>query len=85
VIGLVVYLLGRAFGLHWDEARGFEFDSPTTVSGVGQNVWQGLQSLWAELLDFLQPVIGTYGVEASIALVGVLLIGLGYWIFIRGR
>jgi len=85
VVGVAIYLLGRAFGFHWGEARGLQVDAPTSVSGVGANVWHALQSVWAGLVSFLQPVIGTYGLEATIALVGILLIALGYWFFIRGK
>jgi hypothetical protein len=82
ILLLLLYLVARAFGLRW-EGRRFMSDPPATLGGIGQNLWDGVRSLWTGLASWLQPVTATYGQEVTIALVGVLLIALGYWVFIR--
>jgi len=85
VIAVAAWLVGKALGFRWGQESGFQFERPTSLSGLGDNVWQTLQSLGGGIIGFMQPVITSYGLESTIALVGVLLIALGYLVFIRGR
>jgi hypothetical protein len=86
VIAVAVYLLGRAFGLRWsEEAGGFMASPPSSFRDVGRVLAEVGGSLWRAAAGFLSPVVGTYGPEATIVMVGVLLLGIGYWIFVRSR
>ncbi|MBM3285856.1 MAG: hypothetical protein FJY88_00675 [Candidatus Eisenbacteria bacterium] len=84
IIALVIYLLGRAFGIRWDASGRFVAQPPTTVGGVGGNVAGGIHSIWSGVLGLMSPVVALYGGSLTIILVVVLLLALGYWIFIRG-
>ena len=85
VIAVAAYLVGRAFGFRWTEGSHLEFDRPENVSALGDNFWQAIRSFGSGIIDFVQPVVASYGLESTIAMVGVLLIALGYMVFIRGR
>lgn len=61
-----------------------------------QRSWAGVEQygtasrqLWdavpGRVADFLEPIVASYGTEVTIALLGVLLLSVGYWVFIRGR
>jgi hypothetical protein len=83
VLAVAIYVIGRAFGFRWGVGGGLEFERPRTISGLGTNLWQAIQSFGSGIIDFMQPVVYSYGLESTIALVGVLLIALGYMFFIR--
>jgi hypothetical protein len=84
VVFLLLYLLGRAFGVRWEAGGRLVAGYPATAAGVRQNVSAALGSLWAGVVRFLDPVVAAYGPAVSLALVGVLLIGIGYWVLVRG-
>ena len=83
VLAFFIYMIGRAFGFRWGQEGKLEFSRPETLSGLGANLLQAIQSIGAGIINFLQPVTASYGTESTIALVGVLLIALGYMFFIR--
>jgi hypothetical protein len=85
LFALVVYLLGRAFGVRWDGGFHLAGGRPQSASAVGQGAVGGVQDLWHITARFLEPVTSTYGTNLTIGLVGVLLLGIGYLVFIRGR
>jgi hypothetical protein len=75
-------LVARAFGIRWEGQR-FVTNIPTSLGGIGENLWGAVQSVWFGLGNFLRPVTTAYGQEVTIGMVGILLIALGYWVFIR--
>jgi hypothetical protein len=85
LFALVVYLLGRAFGLRWEEGQHLTVQAPASVSAAGHNVAGGAQTVWQSVAQFFHPVVSAYGSTATIGLVAIALLGLGYFIFIRGR
>jgi hypothetical protein len=89
LIVLAIFLLGRGFGVRWDETGKFVAEPPggikeflATVAGVLSGIGN---SIWGWLTSFLQPVSNVYGPEVTIVLILVLLLALGYWFFVRGR
>ena len=85
VVAVAVWLVGKALGFRWGQESGFAFEDPISLSGLGENVMATLRSLGTGIFNFMQPVTSSYGLESTIALVGVLSIALGYLVFIRGR
>lgn len=45
-----------------------------------RDVWESVPD---RVAGFLAPVTATYGIEVTIGLLGILLLTLGYWIFVR--
>lgn len=84
VFAAVVYVLGRAIGVRLNAGRQLVFEAPTTMSEFGQNLMLGLNSLWQGATQVMDPVIAAYGMIAGLVMVGVLLLGIGYWVFVRG-
>jgi hypothetical protein len=84
VFALVIYLIGRAFGIRWDQSGRFVAEKPQTLGGAGQNVVGGLHSVWGGFVHFFDPVVLAYGPFLTIVLVVVLLLAVGYWVFVRG-
>lgn len=82
ILILILYLVARTFGMRWDGGR-FVTTFPTTLNNVGQNLWEAVRSIWTGFAGWLSPVSATYGTEVTIGLVGILLITLAYWVFIR--
>jgi hypothetical protein len=84
IFAAVIYLLGRAFGIRWDEGGRFVAEKPQTLGGAGQNVVGGLHSIWGGFAHLFDPVVLAYGPVFTIVLVVVFLLAIGYWVFIRG-
>jgi len=85
VIAVAIWVVAKALGFSWGGESGFAFDRPASLTMLGDNFLKTLQSLGGGIIGFMQPVVTSYGLESTIALVGVLLIALGYLVFIRGR
>jgi hypothetical protein len=84
IFAIVVYLIGRAFGIRWDQSGRFVAERPQSLGGVGNNVAGGVATLWGGFIHFFDPVIMVYGSFVTVALVVVLLLAVGYWVFVRG-
>lgn len=84
IFALVIYLIGRAFGIRWDQSGRFVAEKPQTLGGAGSNVAGGLAAVWGGFLHIFDPVILAYGPFFTVVLVVVLLLAVGYWVFIRG-
>jgi hypothetical protein len=84
VFALVIYLIGRAFGIRWDQSGRFVAERPQTFGGAGNNVAGGLAAIWGGFVHFLDPVMMVYGSFFTVALVVVFLLAVGYWVFVRG-
>lgn len=82
VVAIFLYLLGRAAGLGVEAGR-IVASPPTSAAGVGRNVIAGLHSVWQGVTHIMDPVALAYGPTAAIALVGCLLLGVGYLVFVR--
>jgi len=80
---LVLYLAARALGVHRVDGR-WVAGWTGGIAGVWQNLEAGLQSIWSRAAGLVDPLLMTYGPTLTIVLVGVLLLGIGYWVFIRG-
>lgn len=84
VFALVIYLIGRAFGIRWDPAGRFVAERPATLGGAGSNVVGGLTTVWGGLIQFFNPVIMVYGPFFTVVLIVIFALAVGYWVFIRG-
>jgi hypothetical protein len=84
IFAAVIYLLGRAFGIRWDEGGRFVAEKPQTLGAAGQNVVGGLHSIWGGVVNIFDPVVMAYGPAVTIVLGVVFLLAVGYWVFIRG-
>lgn len=49
---------------------------------TSRQVWEAVPG---RVAGFLEPIVASYGTEVTIALLGILLLSVGYWVFIRGR
>jgi hypothetical protein len=83
LVALVIYVLGRAFGLRWDASGRFTAQGPLTVSGLGQNFLNAMRSLSSSAGHLADPVVATYGSTLTIVLFAIVLLGAGYWVFVR--
>lgn len=84
IVCLVIYLLGRAFGLRWQPGGHLGADIPADAPALGRNIGGAIGSLWGGALHFMNPVVAAYGPIITLVFVGILLLGVGYWVFIRG-
>ena len=81
-VGLLIYILGRAFGLRWGES-GLTAQGPITPQSIGKNTQGAFGAIGHEFTRFMDPVINTYGGTMTIVLVTVLVLALAYWFFVR--
>jgi hypothetical protein len=84
IVVAILYLLARAFGLGWENGH-LTAVRPAGAAAFGHNLAGGLQSIINFLTGFMQPVIAAYGLYVSIGLVGVVLLGFGYFLLVRQR
>ena len=84
VFGLVIYLIGRGFGIRWDQSGRFVAEQPQSLGAAAHNVGGGLAAVWGALVHFFDPVVLAYGPFFTVVLIVVLLLTIGYWVFIRG-
>lgn len=82
ILALAVYLVGKALGVRWSEGGKLVIQREPGVT-ASASVVGGLQSLWHGIVNFMQPVTTAYGTEVTIAMVGVLVLAVGYFAFIR--
>lgn len=84
LVVLAIYILGRAFGFRW-EARSDRFvtDPPSSLGDFGSAIVGALRTILDKFLNLFDPVVSAYGLEVTIFLVGVLLLALAYWFFVR--
>ncbi len=82
VLVLILYIMGRTFGVHWTHGH-LSMSLPTGYAGLGHNFSAAINSLLGDATGFLHPVVTAYGPYWTIGLVGVVLLALGYLMFIR--
>jgi hypothetical protein len=84
LVVLAIYILGRAFGFRWEHDSGrFITNPPSSLGDFGGGIVGALRTISDKFFGFFDPVVAAYGLEVSIFLGGVLLLALGYWIFVR--
>jgi hypothetical protein len=84
LVVLAIYILGRAFGFRWEQDSGrFVTNPPSSLGDFGGGIVGALRTVSDKFLSFFDPVVSSYGLEVTIFLAGVLLLALGYWIFVR--
>ena len=84
VFVVVVYVLGRTIGIQKDEAGHVGFQPPASVHAAVGNFIDGSRNVGGALGHFLSPVVAAYGTEVTVVLVGVLILGISYLIFVKG-
>jgi hypothetical protein len=82
-VAVVAYVLLRAFGVRLGPGGRPMTEGPVSAGGIGQNALDALHSLTAGAARFLEPVTSTYGFSLTYVLVGILLLALAYWFFVR--
>jgi len=70
-------------GVHTDTQGRFVVEGPGSFAGAIENLLNAFNSLWGDFSGLFSPVVGVYGAFWTMALIGLLLFSLGYWIFIR--
>jgi hypothetical protein len=85
LLAFVLYLLAAGIGVDRNEEGRLVANLPNSFGEVTDNLWSGVTTLSDRGLHFMQPVINSYGIEVTVGLIGLLLLGLGYLIFIRSR
>ncbi len=85
LFALVVFLLARALGFGQGEDGRLKAEVPSGAGEVGSRLASALASLISAGTRFMQPVTAAYGVEVTIILVGILVLALAYWGFVRTR
>ncbi|MBU1699081.1 MAG: hypothetical protein KJ970_17080 [Candidatus Eisenbacteria bacterium] len=85
ILAVVLYLLASGVGVNRNEEGKLVAELPSSFGDVTNNLWGGVVSISTRSVSFIQPVIDSYGIELTIGLVGILLLGLGYLIFIRSH
>ncbi len=83
-LALVVYLVGWGFGVTRDDSGRFVSANQTFVGRALESVANFAVGAWEGAVRFFHPVVETYGDTLTIALFGVLLLVIGYWLFARG-
>jgi hypothetical protein len=81
---VVVYVLGRTIGIRKDEVGHVGFQPPTSLQSAATNFIEGSRSVGGAVGQILSPVVAAYGIEMTLILVGVLVLGVGYLVFVRG-
>ena len=81
---VVVYVLGRTIGVARNEAGQVALQPPTSVNGAVANFIEGSRAVGGLVGQIFSPVVAAYGIEATLILVGILVLGIGYLIFVRG-
>jgi hypothetical protein len=84
VVAIVLYALARVIGLRKGEAGSLVFQPPSSFQGVVSNLVDASKSVGGMIGNGLSPVIAAYGVEVTVVLVGVLVLGIGYLTLARG-
>lgn len=84
IVFLFIYVLGRAFGLRWEPGGRLGAEVPANAPALGSNVGGALASVWGGVIHFMDPVVAAYGPVITLVFVGIVLLGIGYWVFVRG-
>jgi hypothetical protein len=84
-LALIVYVVVWALGMGWDDSGKFGAGRPRSVEELGRTVTRSIESLSNGAERFMAPVVGAYGLEATLILVGILLLAGGYWTLVRTR
>jgi hypothetical protein len=87
---LVVAIWAIVVLVPWERVSGGRAVSGGRVGGFMSDAWGSAKGAAAGLHvptlgGFFQPVVSRYGPELTAIMVGVLLVAVGYWIFIRMR
>jgi hypothetical protein len=89
VLAVVVYALVRF--VPWSRVPGTASPMDSAqASGWAASTWDSLKGATRDLgngsvKEFFSPVLERYGAETTAILAGVLLLALGYWLFIRTK
>jgi hypothetical protein len=84
VIAAIIYGVGWGFGIHQDTGGRFVTAQTSQVALACANVANAAVSMWDDVEGFFKPVVNRYGKLWTIIIVAVLLLSIGYLIFIRG-
>ncbi len=88
VVFLAAVVLVVVAFVPWDRLTGGRRFSSGSLGGAAGDVWSATRDAVGgfqvpTLGGIFQPVVSRYGPELTTIMVGVLLVALGYWIFIR--
>ncbi|MBD3162245.1 MAG: hypothetical protein GF346_07935 [Candidatus Eisenbacteria bacterium] len=78
-----LYVVASAAGLKKDGTGRLVVDPPSSAGEVAANLSGISESIWTNTQLVVDPVLSAYGLGGGLALFGLLLLGIGYWIFVR--
>lgn len=84
VAAAVLYAFARVVGVRKGETGTLVFQPPSSFQSVVTNFVDASKSVGGAIGNGLSPVIAAYGIEVTVVLVGVLVLGLGYLTLARG-
>ncbi len=80
---LLATLAAWAFGVRWDSSGKLVIRDDAPLGQPLSVVLSTVSGWWISATSFFAPVLASYGSVVSIVLFGVLLLSLGYWVFVH--
>jgi len=80
---LLAALAAWAFGVRWDSSSKLVIRDEAPLGQALSEVLSTVSSWWVGVTNFFAPVMASYGSVVSIVLFGVLLLSVGYWVFVH--
>lgn len=83
VLASVVLLMGWGFGLRVSGNGSVTVSDKPALQDLWTSVSSTVNALGADVIELFSPVLAVYGPVVTTMMLGILLLILGYWIFVR--
>jgi hypothetical protein len=84
ILAAILYGIAWILGVQKDTSTGrLAVGHTRSLSELSAASGRVLVSVWNGVTSFIAPVVKAYGPESTIVLLGLLLLALGYWTFVR--